>query len=310
MSVTHYICKYTPVELLEALGGTCAILNHMPENFDRSDQVSHPNLCGFGKSLLETCMEGGVRELVLVNCCDSIRSAYDVLLEYGQLDFLFLLDILHTGGECSRERTKRELLRLAKDYGAYKGTAFDPQKFRAAFRTGERPAEPYLSVLGARVGDELFAMMEEISPLPVHNDTCVNNRSVSEPETEGADFDTLMDWYAGALLGQMPCMRMTDITGRRQLYNDPNLRGVIYHTVKFCDYYGFEYSDVRRELTVPLLKLESDYTIQSSGQLRTRLEAFAESIDPETTIRKGTESMNKGTATTPESTAVPPARTW
>ena len=73
----------------------------------------------------------------------------------------------------------------------------------------------------------------------------------------------------------------------------PNLKAVIYHTVKFCDYYGFEYSDLRRQVTVPLLKLESDYTIQSSGQLLTRLEAFAESIAPEKTIRKGkTRNMN------------------
>ena len=142
MPVTHYICKYTPVELLAAFGGTCAILNHMPENFDLSDQVSHPNLCGFGKALLETCLEGNVRELVLVNCCDTIRSAYDVLLEYGELDFLFLLDMLHADGECSRERTKRELLRLAKAYGAYKGTEFDFSKFQAAFQPVKRPDSP------------------------------------------------------------------------------------------------------------------------------------------------------------------------
>lgn len=72
-----------------------------------------------------------------------------------------------------------------------------------------------------------------------------------------------------ALLEQLPCMRMTDITGRKALYQDPNLRGVIYHTVKFCDYYGFEYSQLRHQLTAPLLKLESDYTAQSSEQLRT-----------------------------------------
>ena len=293
MPVTHYICKYTPVELLAAFGGTCAILNHMPENFDLSVQVSHPNLCGFGKALLETCLEGNVRELVLVNCCDTIRSAYDVLLEYGELDFLFLLDMLHADGECSRERTKRELLRLAKAYGAYKGTEFDFSKFQAAFQPVKRPDGPYLSVLGGRVGEELFSMMEETMPLPVRNDTCVHNRSVPPPEGE-ADFDALMDWYAGALLGQMPCMRMTDITGRKQLVNDPHLRGVIYHTVKFCDYYGFEYSELRRQLTVPLLKLESDYTIQSSGQLRTRLEAFAESIAPERTIQKGGTKPMKG----------------
>lgn len=294
MSTTYYICKYTPVELLEAFGGECAILNHMPDNFELSDQVAHPNICGFGKSLLEACMEGKVKELVLVNCCDTIRSAYDVLLEYGKLDFLFLLDIMHSGGTCSREHAQHELRRLAEAYGAYKGTSFDAARFREAFRTRKRPSAPYISVLGARVGDELFQLMEKTMPLPVRNDTCVNNRAVALPEELDADFDTLMADYARTLLGQIPCMRMIDTTGRKVLYNDPHLRGVIYHTVKFCDYYGFEYSELKGRLDVPLLKLESDYTIQSSGQLLTRLEAFAESIAPERTLRKETHTNMNG----------------
>lgn len=294
MSTTYYICKYTPVELLEAFGGECAILNHMPDNFDLSDQVAHPNICGFGKSLLEACIEGKVKELVLVNCCDTIRSAYDVLLEYGKLDFLFLLDIMHSGGTCSREHAQHELRRLAEAYGAYKGTSFDAARFREAFRTRKRPSAPYISVLGARVGDELFQLMENTMPLPVRNDTCVNNRAVALPEELDADFDTLMADYARTLLGQIPCMRMIDTTGRKVLYNDPHLRGVIYHTVKFCDYYGFEYSELKGRLDVPLLKLESDYTIQSSGQLLTRLEAFAESIAPERTLRKETHTNMNG----------------
>lgn len=294
MSTTYYICKYTPVELLEAFGGECAILNHMPDNFELSDQVAHPNICGFGKSLLEACMEGKVKELVLVNCCDTIRSAYDVLLEYGKLDFLFLLDIMHSGGICSREHAQHELRRLAEAYGAYKGTSFDAARFREAFRTRKRPTAPYISVLGARVGDELFQLMEKTMPLPVRNDTCVNNRAVALPEELDADFDTLMADYARTLLGQIPCMRMIDTTGRKVLYNDPHLRGVIYHTVKFCDYYGFEYSELKGRLDVPLLKLESDYTIQSSGQLLTRLEAFAESIAPERTLRKETHTNMNG----------------
>ena len=294
MSTTYYICKYTPVELLEAFGGKCAILNHMPDNFELSDQVAHPNICGFGKSLLEACMEGKVKELVLVNCCDTIRSAYDVLLEYGKLDFLFLLDIMHSGGTCSREHAQHELRRLAEAYGAYKGTSFDAARFREAFRTRKRPTAPYISVLGARVGDELFQLMENTMPLPVRNDTCVNNRAVALPEELDADFDTLMADYARTLLGQIPCMRMIDTTGRKVLYNDPHLRGVIYHTVKFCDYYGFEYSELKGRLDVPLLKLESDYTIQSSGQLLTRLEAFAESIAPERTLRKETHTNMNG----------------
>ena len=51
---------------------------------------------------------------------------------------------------------------------------------------------------------------------------------------------------------------------------------MVYHTLQFCDYYGFEYAGLRSQLPVPLLKIESDGTTQSREQLRTRLEAFAE----------------------------------
>ena len=280
MNTTYYVCKYTPIELLAAFGARCQNLNGMPQGFDRADQIAHANICGFGKSLIESVLEGNVKELVLVNCCDTIRTVSDLLHETGKLDFLYTVDMLHTGGECSRERTVAQLKALARAYGEYKGTQFDPAAFRAAFRPAPRLREPHISVLGARMGKELFEMVQKAMPYPVENETCVHNRSVGEvlpPETD--DFDTLMEWYAAELLGQIPCMRMMDNPGRKRLFNDPNLKGIIYHTVKFCDFYSFEYAAVKQNLAVPLLKIESDYTLQSSGQLLTRLEAFAESMD-------------------------------
>lgn len=279
MNKTYYVCKYTPIELLKAFGAECANMNEMPEGFELADQIAHPNICGFGKALLEAVLRGSVKELVLVNCCDTIRSVYDVLEASGKLDFLYLLDMLHSQGECSRERIAHQLKGLAKAYGAYRGTSFDRQAFCEAFQPAEKISGPHLRVLGARMGTELFQMVEEAMPYPVKNATCVNNRSVGEQKPpEDVDFDGLMEWYAGELLGQAPCMRMADNTGRKQLYNDPNLKGIIYHTVKFCDFYSFEYAELKRHEEIPLLKIESDYTVQSSGQLLTRLEAFAESI--------------------------------
>ena len=278
---TCYVCKYTPIELLQAFGGECENLNTMPEGFELADQIAHPNLCGFGKVLLEAVMRGQLKELVLVNCCDTIRSVYDVLKASGKLDFLYMIDMLHCGDTCSRERTVVQLKGLARAYGSYKGKAFDEAKFRAAFIPPHQLHEPYLTVLGARMGTELFEMVQKTMPYPVQNNTCVNNRSVGTVlPPEDVDFDTLMDWYAGELLHQVPCMRMMDNTGRKQLYNDPHLEGIIYHTVKFCDFYSFEYADIKQHSSLPLLKIESDYTVQSSGQLLTRLEAFAESIVP------------------------------
>ena len=281
MNKTYYVCKYTPIELLTALGAECENLNGMQEGFDRADQMAHSNICGFGKSLLEAVMSGQVRELVLVNCCDTIRSVYDVLAESGKLDFLYIVDMLHSGGECSRQRTAAQLKGLAKAYAAYKGTTFDAKAFRAAFHAPEKTRGPHISVLGARMGKELFEMVQNAMPFPVENETCVHNRSVGEVlPPEDADFDALMEWYAAELLGQIPCMRMMDNTGRKRLFNAPDLKGIIYHTVKFCDFYSFEYAQVKQSVAVPLLKIESDYTLQSSGQLLTRLEAFAESMAP------------------------------
>ncbi len=275
----YYVCKYTPVELLNAFGAKCQIFNHMPEGFDKADQIAHPNLCGFGKALLEAVLTSDIRELVLVNCCDTIRSVYDVLLDSGRMDFLYLIDILHHPSSCSRERTAAQLKGLAKAYGAYKGTTFNKEAFLNAFSKEEPVHTPHLAVLGARMGEELFEMTKKAMPLPVQNETCVHNRSAGYAvPPANLDFDGLMDWYADVLLNQLPCMRMNDPTGRKKLYNDPSLKGVIYHTVKFCDFYSFEYADIKNHVDVPLLKIESDYTIQSSGQLLTRLEAFAESL--------------------------------
>ena len=294
MSKTYYVCKYTPVELLEALGGQCEILNYMPEGFDLAEQIAHPNICGFGKSVLEAVMTGEVKELVLVNCCDTIRSVYDILEDSGKMDFLYMIDMLHCDISCSRERTAAQLKGLAEAYGKYKGTSFDREAFKKAFRPKERTREPHLAVLGARMGEQLFEMTKEAMPLPVINETCVNNRSVGDsfPEEEPG-FEDLMEWYAGELLHQLPCMRMMDHSGRRQLYQDPSLKGIIYHTVKFCDFYSFEYSDIRQHTDISILKIESDYTVQSSGQLSTRLEAFAESLNIETETKRE-KIMGKG----------------
>ena len=177
--------------------------------------MAHPNLCGFGKSILQAVLSGGIRELVLVNCCDTIRSAYDILKEYGNLDFLYMLDLLHNQGGCSVDHAKGQLIALAEAYGTYKGTRFDRAAFLAAFQP-ERPLTgPHITVLGARMGADLFQMTQQLLPLPTENSTCVNNRSVGAPDPAAEDFDALMEQYARALLGQIPCMRMTDKSGRK-----------------------------------------------------------------------------------------------
>lgn len=108
-----YTCKYTPVELLSAFGGEPVLLNREAADFTRAEELTHNHFCCHAKAVLEECGREGVRELVLVNCCDSIRRCYDVLRDRGELDFLFLLDLPHHDDGCARARLAAELKRLA-----------------------------------------------------------------------------------------------------------------------------------------------------------------------------------------------------
>lgn len=97
-----------------------------------------------------------------------------------------------------------------------------------------------------------------------------------------------MEEYSSLLLGQIPCLRMADIQKRRELITSAseNLDGIIYHTVKFCDTYSFEYSKLHETGSLPILKLETDLTAQCEGQIRTRVEAFLEKLRSEARAKR------------------------
>lgn len=98
--------------------------------------------------------------------------------------------------------------------------------------------------------------------------------------------------YAKALMAQTPCMRMQDIKAREALLESENCVGIIYSTIKFCDYYDFEFSKLKN-LKMPIIRLETDFTNQSYGQLLTRLESFAETINKTDGKRKNINMNGK-----------------
>ena len=291
----HYVCKYTPIELFKGFGEECAVLEEMPENFEMSDQIAHANLCGFGKSVIQAVLEGKADQLVLVNCCDSMRRVYDIVASTGKCKFLYMLDLPHEDNECEKVKFAGAIHRLKDAYEAYSGQQFDKELFLRSFAESEKEREPYIGVLGVRVSGVLEDMIQNNIQMKVDNLTCTGGRrlAVLSEEMETMDEDAMFLAYADALLAQMPCFRMNNSTRRNQLYLDPDLKGIIYHTIKFCDYYGFEYASIKKNIKVPLLKIETDFTSQSAGQLLTRIQAFSETIE-------GSEDMDPGTGISEE----------
>ncbi|SCH92214.1 2-hydroxyglutaryl-CoA dehydratase component A [uncultured Ruminococcus sp.] len=291
----HYVCKYTPIELFKGFGEECAVLEEMPENFEMSDQIAHANLCGFGKSVIQAVLEGKADQLVLVNCCDSMRRVYDIVASTGKCKFLYMLDLPHEDNECEKVKFAGAIHRLKDAYEAYSGQQFDKELFLRLFAESEKEREPYVGVLGVRVSGVLEDMIQDNIQMKVDNLTCTGGRrlAVLPEEMETMDEDAMFLAYADALLAQMPCFRMNNSTRRNQLYLDPDLKGIIYHTIKFCDYYGFEYASIKKNIKVPLLKIETDFTSQSAGQLLTRIQAFSETIE-------GSEDMDPGTGISEE----------
>lgn len=285
------VCKYTPVELFAGFGQSCQVIDHMADNFDLSDSVAHINLCGFGKTVIQTALAGDAPQLVLVNCCDVMRRSYEIVADNEPDQFTYLMELPHSDGPCQIDTLARSLKRCKRSYERFSGQTFDLKACQAAFDEPDAPQGAYIGVMGVRCGRELLEMIESLFDLPVRDLTCTGNRNVhlSELGRTTSDEDVFFREYAHALLGQLPCMRMNDHTARRHLFEDPNLKGIIYHSMKFCDFYGPEYAQVKERATVPILKIESDFTLQSKEQLRTRIEAFAETLQP----KKESKSMSR-----------------
>ena len=294
-----YACKYTPIELLAGFGTAPRIAEADVASFAYADALAHPNLCGYGKGLIERMMAADVHEAVLVTCCDVVRRVYDVLQASGRMDFLYLLDLPHRRGPAEVALFRRRLRALADAYAAYSGAQFDVGAACAACGTGVARADDRVTLMGAHASASLVAEVEKGAGMPVENATCTSRHlKVSPPPqlarmaagpacgaccdggaTPAADpLDAFLDWYAPALLGQIPCMRMDDSAERKELVGERGQRGVVYHTMKFCDYYGIEYGALAEKDEIPMVKIETDGTSQSEGQLRTRLEAFGETL--------------------------------
>lgn len=129
-------------------------------------------------------------------------------------------------------------------------------------------------------------LIEEMGGIVAGDETCMGERGMWDPAVITDDsFDGLMRALANRALRPCPCPTFADNTQRvyrlKQLIKDNQIQGVIYHVLRGCLVYDFEYKKLEDELgklDIPVIRLESDYNEEDVEQLRIRIEAFIELI--------------------------------
>lgn len=141
-----------------------------------------------------------------------------------------------------------------------------------------------LMIVGSELNDVNFIKaIESMGGLVVTDDLCNGSRYFGELVE-----DSTQDPYealARRYLSKPPCARMHPASQRvkhlQKMAQDFGVEGVIYETIKFCDIHSGIFPVIKdgfKEMGIPVLNLEREYTFAGSGQMRTRVEAFFESI--------------------------------
>ncbi len=145
-------------------------------------------------------------------------------------------------------------------------------------------------VVGSEVDDTDFIKLVEDAGAYVCADRfCYGSLPGRDPIVLSEDEDALTQ-ICRVYMQRCQCPRMMDtptMNGRRAyvdaLAAEYGADGIIYQQMKFCDPWAYERMlgshILHTEYGRPVLSVDRPYTIGSSGQMRTRVQAFVESIE-------------------------------
>ncbi|MCD8300999.1 MAG: acyl-CoA dehydratase activase [Clostridiales bacterium] len=287
-----YMCKYAPIEILEAFGDTAVIMEPHVANFNHADSLMHPNICSYVKAVLEEFECGSYGGMIFTTCCDSSRRLFDTLKRLHPEKFFFCFDLPRKNNDFAVSLYKSQMKNLIEEYSAFSGRAFDAGKLadicdgeiaaqerkRELLSSGhinEKLCDISVCLAGARPGSEVKQLIEDKGARIALDLTCTG-----VTREYAIDREDILGSYAKSLLDQIPCMRMSEACRRQDILAEcaGELDGIIYHTVKFCDIYSYEYTELKESCGLPMVKLETDATSQCAGQILTRVEAFCEEL--------------------------------
>jgi benzoyl-CoA reductase/2-hydroxyglutaryl-CoA dehydratase subunit BcrC/BadD/HgdB len=128
-------------------------------------------------------------------------------------------------------------------------------------------------------------IVESSGAVIVGEESCIGTRNIRDLVDESADtleemLDALVDRYL-----RIDCACFTPNRERLQnivtMAQDLQVKGVIHFALNFCQPYAIEAFKVGKALEkagIPMLSLETDYSMEDVEQLKTRVEAFLEMV--------------------------------
>jgi benzoyl-CoA reductase/2-hydroxyglutaryl-CoA dehydratase subunit BcrC/BadD/HgdB len=138
-------------------------------------------------------------------------------------------------------------------------------------------------------------LIEESKPAGciVADELCSGDRVYFDPVgvDEGSK-DDLLKAIAERYIMPCTCPCFTSEEGNQDridklqtLVKDYRIDGVIYHVIRGCHLYAMEYMRLKRlfnKLDIPIYYLDTEYSREDSGQMKTRIEAFIEMLATKT----------------------------
>ncbi len=147
-----------------------------------------------------------------------------------------------------------------------------------------------VAVVGSEIDDpSLTKMLESCGAMVVVDRYCYGSTPGREV-IQLSDDEPALDQICRHYMHVSECARYIadeKVQQRRdtadRLAREYNADGIIYEQMKFCDFWGFERALVSHimstEMGWPVLSIDRPYNARSSGQLRTRFQAFVESLE-------------------------------
>ncbi len=152
------------------------------------------------------------------------------------------------------------------------------------------PFRARVALVGSEIDDPDFTKLIESCGAMVVADRYCFGSFPSREQIEIRDGETAFDAVCRHYLHWNQCARFMDglkINQRtdevKRLVRDFKADGIIYENMKFCEFWSYEKvlqnHIFTNELHIPCCTIEKEYALGAVGQLRTRFQAFIESLE-------------------------------